>query len=81
MDSKTATILNSYTPAGFERAILELGEPAQDRTLQPFDRPAVPGGMGKGLALFREIGMYLVEEPDVLRKGGETREGFGFRRV
>ena len=67
VDSETATILNSYTPAGFERAIVELGEPAEARTLPPSDRPAIPGGTDKAMALFGEIGMHLVEEPDVLR--------------
>ena len=73
VDSETATLLNSYTPAGFERAIVELGERAQARTLPPADRPAVPGGTDKAMALFQEIGMHLVEEPDVLRqcRGGD----------
>ena len=35
VDSPTATILNWYTPAGFERVIRELGVPAKTRTLPP----------------------------------------------
>ncbi len=69
VDSETATLLNSYTPAGFERTITELGEPTQTRTIPPSDRPVIPGGMDDAIALFREIGMHLVQEPDVLRQG------------
>ncbi len=69
VDSETATLLNSYTPAGFERTIMELGERAQTCTLPPSGRPAIPGGMDKAMALFQEIGMHLVQEPDVLREG------------
>ena len=58
--SETATILNSYTPAGFERAILELGEPAQTRTLPPSDRPSIPGGFEKARRIFKEIGMHIL---------------------
>jgi len=69
VDSATATLLNSYTPAGFERTITELGERAQSRTIPPSDRPAIPGGMDNAMALFREIGMHPVQEPDSLREG------------
>jgi uncharacterized protein YjlB len=69
VDSETATLLNSYTPAGFERTITELGEPARAREIPPPDRPAIPGGMEEAISLFREIGMHLIEEPDVLRQG------------
>lgn len=69
VDSETATLLNSYTPAGFERTITELGEPTQTRTIPPSDRPAVPAGMDDAMALFREIGMHPVQEPDSLREG------------
>ena len=71
VDSETATLLNSYTPAGFERTITELGERAQAREIPPTDRPAIPGGMDNAMALFREIGMHLVQEPDSLREGRE----------
>ncbi|CAA9540025.1 MAG: hypothetical protein AVDCRST_MAG59-765 [uncultured Thermomicrobiales bacterium] len=74
VDSETATLLNSYTPAGFERTITELGERAQSREMPPADRPPIPGGMDNALALFREIGMHLVREPDILREDrGEPR--------
>ena len=69
VDSETATFLNSYTPAGFERTITELAEPARAREIPPSDRPAIPAGFGKATALFREIGMHPVQEPDLLREG------------
>ena len=68
IDSETATLLNSYTPAGFERTITELAEPAQAREIPPTDRPAIPAGIDNAMALFREIGMHPVDEPDVLRE-------------
>ena len=69
VDSETATLLNSYTPAGFERTIVELGEPARSREIPPSDRPAIPGGRDAAVALFGEIGMHLAQEPDVLHGG------------
>jgi quercetin dioxygenase-like cupin family protein len=69
VDSETATFLNSYTPAGFERTITELAEPALAREIPPSDRPAIPAGFDKATALFREIGMHPVQEPDLLREG------------
>ena len=71
VDSETATLLNSYTPAGFERTITELGEPARARTIPPTDRPAIPGGMNNAVTVFREVGMHVVREPDLLREGRE----------
>ena len=47
VDSETATLLNSYTPAGFERTITELGERAQARTMPPSDRPAITRRQGR----------------------------------
>jgi len=70
VDSETATLLNSYTPAGFERTIIELGEAAQARVIPPAARPAIPGGMDAAMTLFQEIGMHLVSEPDALRDRG-----------
>ena len=69
VDSETATLLNSYTPAGFERTITELGERALTRTIPPPDRPDIPGGPANAMALFGEIGMHVLQEPDVLREG------------
>jgi quercetin dioxygenase-like cupin family protein len=69
VDSETATFLYSYTPAGFERTITELAEPARAREIPPSDRPAIPAGFDKATALFREIGMHPVQEPDLLREG------------
>lgn len=71
VDSETATLLNSYTPAGFERTITELGERAQARTIPPSDRPAILGGTDNAMALFKEIGMHPVQEPDILRTDRE----------
>lgn len=68
VESATATLLNSYTPAGFERTITELGERAQTRSIPPSDRPAIPGGMDNAMALFREIGMHVVQETDSLQE-------------
>ena len=69
VDSETSTLLNSYTPAGFERTITELGERAPTRTIPPPDRPDIPGGPAEAMALFGEIGMHVLQEPDVLREG------------
>ncbi len=58
VDSPTATLLNSYTPAGFEQAILHAGIPATHLELPP-------PGLGMNLTppelakLFEEIGMHL----------------------
>ncbi|MBA2343482.1 MAG: cupin domain-containing protein [Rubrobacter sp.] len=69
VDSETATLLNSYTPAGFERTIMELAEPAQTRAIPPADRPAMAADWETFANLFAEIGMHPVQEPDVLREG------------
>ena len=66
VDSDTATILNSYTPGGFERAIIELGEPAAARTLPPAGRPAI-AHPERVAELFARIGMHVVDQPDTLR--------------
>lgn len=73
VDSDTATILNSYTPGGFERSIMELGEPAPTRTMPPADhQPASPPSAEEINKLFDEIGMHLVDEPDLLRSTPST---------
>lgn len=69
VDSETATLLNSYTPAGFERTITELAEPAQARTIPPAARPPMAADWETFANLFAEIGMHPVQEPDVLREG------------
>ena len=66
VDSETATLLNLYTPAGFEQTIMQAGLPAEAFALPP---------EGKGMAmnpaqlatLFKEIGMHPVQEQDTLR--------------
>ena len=66
VDSETATLLNFYTPAGFEQVIMAGGLPAEAFTLPP-------AGLGMAvkppdmMALFAEIGMHVVQEPDELR--------------
>ena len=65
VDSDTARILNSYAPAGFERTISELAEPAPERVLPPKGRPMF-ATMQKTMTLFQEVGMHIVEEPDTL---------------
>ena len=65
--SETARILNSYTPAGFERIIFEAGVPAASRTLPPKGlAPRVdPETLSK---LIRDVGMTVLDREDVLRK-------------
>ena len=66
VDSTTATLLNFYTPAGFEQTIMKGALPAEAFTLPP-------EGLGRNMSqpqmmtLFGEIGMHVVSEPDVLR--------------
>ena len=58
VDSPTATLLNSYTPAGFEQVVLHAGIPATS-----FELP--PKGLGMSLSqpelmqLFKKIGMHV----------------------
>ena len=67
VDSETATLLNFYTPAGFERTITEAAQPAGAFALPP-------KGLGMRLAmpdlmkLFKEVGMHVVDQPDTLRQ-------------
>lgn len=67
VDSETATILNSYTPAGFEQAILALSEPALARTLPPVERPKI-AHPERAAEVFDRVGMHLVDAPDTLRE-------------
>ncbi len=59
VDSETATLLNLYTPAGFEQVIMAGGLPAEAFTLPP-------KGLGMNInqsqmmALFEEIGMHVI---------------------
>lgn len=66
VDTETATLLNLYTPAGFEQTIIEASQPADQFTLPPKGIPnALP--MPALMALFERIGMHTVKQPDVLR--------------
>ena len=66
VDSDTATILNSYTPAGFERTIVDLGEPAATRTLPPEGQPMI-AHPERVAEVFARVGMHVVDQPDTLR--------------
>ncbi|WP_353069055.1 cupin domain-containing protein [Tunturibacter empetritectus] len=72
VDSETCRLLNLYVPAGFERSIVELAEPAKQRTLPPKGLP-MRGSMADAMKLFAEIGMKPVPGPDVLRPAADTR--------
>jgi quercetin dioxygenase-like cupin family protein len=67
VDSETATILTSYTPAGFERVITELSVPAKTRTLPPSGLPPNVTDMRHVLKVFAQAGAHWVDEPDTLR--------------
>ncbi len=67
VDSKTARILNSYTPAGFERMIIETARPAEARTLPPKNLPPMGADMERVRRVIEEVGMKWVNAPDVLR--------------
>ena len=67
VDSETATTLISYTPAGFERVITELGVPAKTRTLPPPGLPLAITDPRRMLTVFAHAGAHWVDEPDALR--------------
>jgi mannose-6-phosphate isomerase-like protein (cupin superfamily) len=67
VDSERAQLLNSYTPAGFERVIMELSQPARARTLPPGGLPLAVNDARRIADLFAQVGMRLVNEPDALR--------------
>lgn len=66
VDSDNAHILNFYTPGGFERTTIELGQPALTRSLPPpgIDKRPSPERIK---ALFEQVGMHIVNAPDRLR--------------
>jgi mannose-6-phosphate isomerase-like protein (cupin superfamily) len=71
VDSETATILNSYTPAGFERVIMELGVPATTRTLPPPGLPPAVTDTRRNVMISAHAGTHWVDEPDALRPARE----------
>jgi mannose-6-phosphate isomerase-like protein (cupin superfamily) len=72
VDSQTATILTSYTPAGFERLITELGVPATTRTLPPpGGSPSVMSDTRHILKVWAQAGAHSVDEPDALHPARE----------
>ena len=68
VDSETAHILNFYAPAGFEKVILGLAEPAPTRTIPPQNYKEPAPDRDKVMSLFQQYGMHIVDEPDVLRQ-------------
>lgn len=68
VDTEQATLLNFYTPGGFEQAILQMGAKAKAFTIPPKDFME-PRDKEKMMRVFKAIGMHIVDEPDVLRKG------------
>ena len=72
VDSETARILNSYTPAGFERMIIETARPAETRTLPPKGLP-MTADKDTVKRISDEIGMGWVNAPDILRKNADSR--------
>jgi quercetin dioxygenase-like cupin family protein len=67
VDTKQATLLNFYTPGGFEQAILQLGQKAKAFTIPPKDFKD-NFSRNKAMEIFQQIGMHIVNEPDVLRR-------------
>jgi len=65
VDSDQARILNSYTPASWETAVVALAEPAVSRTLPPSGRP--PPDRTQATQLMKAFGMTPVAGPDPLR--------------
>ena len=72
VDSETALILNSYVPAGFERMITELGEPAPERTLPPKGR-AFQHSPEEVARVVERCGMKWLDLPDTLRPAADPR--------
>ena len=71
VDSETTRLLNWYSPAGFERTILELAEPALERKLPPKGRPLMADPQTV-MALFREVGMHISDAPNPLQAPGAS---------
>lgn len=67
VDTEQATLLNFYTPAGFEQAILQLGTKAKAFTIPPENFKDLMDEQ-KMMDIFKAIGMHMVDEPDVLRQ-------------
>ena len=62
--STTARLLNLYMPAGFERSVIELGQPAPAHTLPPPDWTPPPVPPERQDALFDELGMRRLAVAD-----------------
>lgn len=71
VDSQTATMLNAFTPAGFERQLPQLGVPAKTRTVPPPGMPLAVTDVRLMLRILAQAGMHLVDEQDALRPARE----------
>lgn len=71
VESENVTVLNMYTPAGFEQTIITGGTPAEAFTLPPKDFQYINKMMAVG-ELFKKIGMHVVNAPDKLRSSTEN---------
>ena len=65
VDSEETRVLNSYTPASWEAAVVALAEPALSRTLPP--RGRINPDRDCVTALMKAFGMTPVPGPDPLR--------------
>ena len=67
VESETATLLNFYTPSGFEQMVFQGAALAEGFTLPPkgFDKKPDPAKM---MSILNQIGMHIVHEPDPLRE-------------
>ena len=72
VESKTARLLNFYLAAGFERVIMDLGQPAETRTLPTVETP-LRGTAEQIRALFESVGMEASALPDTLREQRPSR--------
>ena len=71
VESETVTVLNMYTPAGFEQAIITGGTPSEAFTVPPKDFKYINRMKAVG-ELFSKIGMHVVNAPDKLRSSTEN---------
>ena len=71
VESETATILNSYTPSGFEHQITQLGVPAKTRTLPPKGLPPAVTDLRHILQILAQAGAHWVDAPDTLHPARE----------
>jgi uncharacterized cupin superfamily protein len=73
VDSDSARILNQYTPASWETAVIALSEPAQDRKMPPPNRPGPD--RARAVEMMKAFGMQPLAIPDPLRPGAPVFGG------